>query len=237
MQARSPFFLDQICIRVFQGSLRLIQCGVSSRGQRNPLVSREAVNNNYSPMGLDMYASRRNYVKWWEHLKPEDQYSVTVTKAGKPVPYIKPERISVVEEEVMYWRKANHIHAWFVKNAQAGNDDCGKYPVRREQLATLLELCEAIVASANRNGQAEEPSVTTERKEGSAEASSRPAFEDDAVARQLLPRQEGFLFGQQEYDEDYLFDVTETRDWLVRMFDEERLDRGALSSITYHSSW
>ena len=28
-------------------------------------------------------------------------------------------------EEVGYWRKANAIHGWFVRNVQNGKDDCG----------------------------------------------------------------------------------------------------------------
>ena len=27
-------------------------------------------------------------------------------------------------KEVMYWRKANYIHNWFVENIQNGSDDC-----------------------------------------------------------------------------------------------------------------
>jgi hypothetical protein len=49
------------------------------------------------------------------------------------------------EEEVGYWRKANHIHYWFVKNVQNGTDDCGTYPVSREQLETLLATCRRVL--------------------------------------------------------------------------------------------
>jgi hypothetical protein len=189
------------------------------------------------PMGLDMYAIRRKYVKQWEHIKPENQYQVTVKKGGKPVPYIKPERISVIEEEVMYWRKANHIHQWFVDNVQDGNDDCGMYSVSREKLLELLNLCETIIASADCDDKAGDIPATAESNDGNAEASSRLALKDDTVARQLLPRQSGFFFGSQAYDEDYMFDIRETRDWLVRMFDEAKLDPWALDGISYHSSW
>ncbi len=36
--------------------------------------------------------------------------------------------------EVGYWRKANQIHNWFVKNVQGGVDDCGYYGVTKEKL-------------------------------------------------------------------------------------------------------
>lgn len=46
----------------------------------------------------------------------------------------------VVENEVMYWRKFNAIHSWFVKNVQDGIDDCGKYSVPIETLRELLDI-------------------------------------------------------------------------------------------------
>ena len=48
-------------------------------------------------------------------------------------------------EEVGYWRKANHIHRWFVENVQNNDDDCGCYPVSREQLDSLLRTCRRVL--------------------------------------------------------------------------------------------
>lgn len=45
-------------------------------------------------------------------------------------------------EEVGYWRKVNQIHAWFVDNVQNGTDDCGYYPVTKDQLLKLRRSCE-----------------------------------------------------------------------------------------------
>ena len=36
-----------------------------------------------------------------------------------------------------YWRKANQIHNWMVKNVQNNNDDCGLYEVSLEQILDL----------------------------------------------------------------------------------------------------
>lgn len=44
-------------------------------------------------------------------------------------------------KQAAYWRKANHIHQWFVQNVQNGVDDCGDYPVSVEKLKELLEKC------------------------------------------------------------------------------------------------
>ena len=45
-------------------------------------------------MGLDMYLSKKTYVKQWEHQTPENRYSVSVKKGGKTCKGIKSRRIS-----------------------------------------------------------------------------------------------------------------------------------------------
>ena len=49
-------------------------------------------------------------------------------------------------DEVGYWQKANHVHAWFVDKAQGGNDDCSYYFVSKEQFLELKETCEKVLA-------------------------------------------------------------------------------------------
>ncbi len=49
-------------------------------------------------MGLDMYLSKKTYVKQWEH-NGDDNFKVEVTKKGEVVSHIKPERVSYIEEE------------------------------------------------------------------------------------------------------------------------------------------
>ncbi|NLK92374.1 MAG: hypothetical protein GX273_04465 [Bacteroidales bacterium] len=44
------------------------------------------------------------------------------------------------DPEIMYWRKANEIHNWFVENVQNGVDDCGYYEVSIDQLYDLMDL-------------------------------------------------------------------------------------------------
>ncbi len=95
-------------------------------------------------MGLDMYLQKRTYVKQWEH-NGDDNFKVEVTKKGEVVSHIKPERVSYIEEEVGYWRKANHIHRWFVENVQDGKDDCGSYYVEESQLEELMETCKKVI--------------------------------------------------------------------------------------------
>jgi hypothetical protein len=91
-------------------------------------------------MGLDQYLTKKLYVKQWDYTSPEKLYTVSVQR-GDGYTSVKSERITYIDEEVGYWRKANQIHQWFVENVQGGNDDCGNYYVEYEQLKELLSIC------------------------------------------------------------------------------------------------
>jgi hypothetical protein len=96
-------------------------------------------------MGLDMYLSKKTYVKNWSFHKEEEKHSISVKMGGKSRKDIKPKRISYIIEEMIYWRKANAIHNWFVENCQEGVDNCQEVYVSREQLEELVSICEQVV--------------------------------------------------------------------------------------------
>lgn len=56
-------------------------------------------------------------------------------------------------EQVIYWRKSNQVHNWFVVNAQDGEDNCQPHSVSREQLEELRDLCRTVLED---NDKAEE---------------------------------------------------------------------------------
>jgi hypothetical protein len=91
-----------------------------------------------------MYLTKKTYVKNWKHMSDDEKHNVSVE--GKSAKEIKPERITHIEEEIGYWRKANQIHNWFVQNAQNGNDDCGSHYVDVEQLEELSANCKEVLA-------------------------------------------------------------------------------------------
>jgi hypothetical protein len=105
-------------------------------------------NKNFTTMGLDMYLSKKSYVKQWEHRKPEDQFNVSVKKGGESYSDIKPERVSYVIEELMYWRKANQIHGWFTQNTAEITADV-RYYVTKTDLEVLLETCKSVADILN----------------------------------------------------------------------------------------
>jgi hypothetical protein len=100
-------------------------------------------------MGLDMYLSKKTYVQNWDFHKPEEKHTISIKKGGKARKDIKPKRVSYIVEEVMYWRKANAIHSWFVENCQNGVDECQEAFVSEEQLEELASICEEVVVTKN----------------------------------------------------------------------------------------
>lgn len=82
-----------------------------------------------------MYLERRSF-RWYNAPK------TTVTD----LPHIDNEKIREIVEQVGYWRKANHIHKWFVDNVQDGEDDCRSYYVTIEQLTALRDACSRVIA-------------------------------------------------------------------------------------------
>lgn len=102
-------------------------------------------NPNKIIMGLDMYLTKRTYVQNWSHMAPSEINRVAVKLGGKKHPHIDPKKVSYIIEGVMYWRKDNHIHRWFVENVQDGNDDCKEYWVSTDKIKELIDLCQSVI--------------------------------------------------------------------------------------------
>jgi hypothetical protein len=94
-------------------------------------------------MGLDMYLTAKRYLWSFRGDGPD----ATIALAIAEVLGLPGKQTRQIEMEVMYWRKSNAIHQWFVDNVQSGTDDCGEYAVSREQLQELLDLIQAVIKS------------------------------------------------------------------------------------------
>jgi len=168
-------------------------------------------------MGLDMYLYAEKYISGYEHRGTEmrKEYD-TLVEMFDAKEFVDPETPSGnVNFVVAYWRKANHIHNWFVSNVQEGVDDCKSYWVAREQLQELLGTCQRVLAETPRR-----KSVMTRELHGPKGLVPTQVEEvtvlDTAIAEELLPTQSGFFFGNTEYDEWYIHDVEETVKQLSR---------------------
>jgi hypothetical protein len=92
-------------------------------------------------MGLDMYLTAKKYVSQYDN---QDQ--ALSTELMRHFPELAADQsIQEVTVRVGYWRKANHIHKWFVDHCQEGKDDCGDYWVSRDHLNELRALCQQVL--------------------------------------------------------------------------------------------
>lgn len=65
---------------------------------------------------------------------------IELTAKGAPIK-INFDKIHAIVEVAGYWRKANQVHGWFVREIQDGADDCREYHVPFSKLLELKELC------------------------------------------------------------------------------------------------
>lgn len=174
-------------------------------------------------MGLDMYLEARKYVgridwKAVPHPLPDGaSFNDYTTEDFNIVKQLFPAQLtkyndagSHVAINVGYWRKANQIHGWFVKNVQGGEDECKEHHVERHQLAELLD-------------------TVTKVLEGNKD-----------TAKELLPVTSGPFFGNYDdedgYDEWYYEQLKHTKDMLtdiLAVVPENDIDY----SFYYQSSW
>jgi hypothetical protein len=156
-------------------------------------------------MGLDMFLTKRHYIgSNYEHRNVKAKVSITI---GKKKVNINPNKISYIHEGVAYWRKANHIHAWFVENCQGGEDDCREADVSVAKLKELIALCKEIF----------------EKK-------------DNAFSEANLPTQSGFFFGGTEYGEYYYSAIEDTINMLTEAIADVDENDYSIDFL-YHSSW
>ena len=184
-------------------------------------------------MGLDMYLNKKTYVQNWNHTKPEHRYSITVLRGGLPVESIKPESIIYIEEQVAYWRKANAIHAWFVRECQDGVDECQTTYVSREKLEELLQDVTTVLASAQTIEGSIHTGTTWDAKGKHEDYEDGKVIADPTIAHNLLPTQPGFFFGGTDYDQYYIQDLTYTKATLEGILGED----DEIGEYYYNASW
>lgn len=178
-------------------------------------------------MGLDMYLEARKYVSQtdWNSVPrrnfddPEpldlslyhtDEY--TALASIFPQGLIKhSEGGSSVAINIGYWRKANQIHGWFVREVQSGVDNCQEYPVPRPKLVELLDTIKQVLDG------------------------------DKALAKELLPVTAGSFFGnyseEEGYNEWYYEQLRHTETMLEDILSEYTEANHLDYDIYYQSSW
>jgi len=98
-------------------------------------------------MGLDMYLYAEKHISGYgfrEENEREQYKSVVNAVEATAISDLNSPSADITVTS-MYWRKANAIHDWFVKNVQGGNDNCERYWVSRDKLRELRDLCVKVV--------------------------------------------------------------------------------------------
>ncbi|MBI9018014.1 MAG: hypothetical protein JEZ07_12225 [Phycisphaerae bacterium] len=95
-------------------------------------------------MGLDMYLEKSVWIGAnYEH--NEVTGIIDLKSKGKLVK-VNTNKVKSIIEDYAYWRKANQIHGWFVRNVQDGQDNCARYYVSVEQMEELVDTCLKVLA-------------------------------------------------------------------------------------------
>jgi hypothetical protein len=143
-------------------------------------------------MGLDMYLEARKFVSSYSDAETYQNLKKQMALADGDLPH---SNFGTLSLEVMYWRKVNAVHDWFVREVQNGEDDCKTYHVSKEKLAELVDICKRIVDK-----------------------------QDPTVAADLLPSASGFFFGSTDYDEYYYEGLLWTIEGIERILNNPAYD-------------
>lgn len=185
-------------------------------------------------MGLDMYLRKHTYIGN-EYRAADRRATVTVPDDAdvRSKATIQTERISSVAERVAYWRKANAIHLWMVKNVQKGGDNCLEHRVSAEKLTELMEACREVIRDSELVKARVCVSITSYKngKPRKVMADGRK-IKDPSTAMRLLPTGEGFFFGGTDYGDCYLEDIAYTAQVIEALLKED-----PSGNYCYQSSW
>ena len=145
-----------------------------------------------------------------------------------------------------YWRKANHIHAWFEKELADGELQCGPmYAVGLETIEKLRDTCKTVLGSSNLvDGERTVVAWKWDNAAGKMVEDNHTVngrfLEDSSVAEGLLPRSEGFFFGSQMYDDDYYDDTKYTFDlcnFILENMAQWRTEYNGEPMYDWHPIW
>lgn len=194
-------------------------------------------------MGLDMYLYRERKRTEDEKISEEvisrDMPVHTEEELNRRIDQHLTEKYAVSEEnrveQIAYWRKANAIHSWFVKNVQGGVDECKAHDVPTEKLKELLVLCNKVLSESVLK-EGEVVSFYRHTKDG-REAVTREGvvIANPEIAQEYLPTQGGFFFGDTSYNEYYINDVKHTKKEVEKALDLAKEDGHV--RFMYRSSW
>lgn len=131
-----------------------------------------------------MYLYAERYVSGSGYSDPTDKetYNTLLLAVNGDKFATKDMPSGTVRLKVGYWRKANAIHDYFVRECQNGVDECQETYIERDSLIELRDKCLELIKNKGNND----------------------------LASKLLPTAEGFFFGGTEYDDWYWQEIENT---------------------------
>lgn len=98
-------------------------------------------------MGLDQYLEKRRYLSSFN--EKDKLLAREINKLMGIDPYkadpLGDSGVKEVTVAACYFRKANAIHGWFIRNCADEVDDCRPVEVQQEQLKELYDLCKKVL--------------------------------------------------------------------------------------------
>lgn len=178
-------------------------------------------------MGLDMTLSASRYVSNFMDtgLYNEVMQFSKDKLLSAPLPKYNDMPSITIRFAVMYWRKANHIHEWFVYNLAGGVDNCQEIYVSAEDLEGLLDCCEVVLQAKQDFDDGKIDATTLEE-----------------TCQERLPTTPGFFFGSTDFDEGYWYDTQRTRDGIKEILEWVEKEHNnssdpAIWEFFYRASW
>jgi len=155
-----------------------------------------------------MYLRKSQYVSGYSFSGDDkEKYDAIIAVMGWGDDVSQDSPSMEVSATVAYWRKANAIHSWFVRECADGVDECQPIPVSREKLTELLDIAKKAAKDYDEGRKGESASV-------------------------LAPTG-GFFFGSTEVDEWFRADLKLTIDQI----DKALANAGSYVDFTYQASW
>jgi hypothetical protein len=180
-------------------------------------------------MGLDMYLYAEKHISAYDFesvngemtRKDNLEYDKVIEASGlNSIPTAEYGSVRVTKC-VAYWRKANAIHGWIVRNCADGVDECQRISMDRDDLIALRNACVVGLQDRDKAVPTQESEVYTidSGSENSTVKSIMEAFAKETArsSRVILdegddpiPPVSGFFFGSTEKDEYYYRELAET---------------------------
>lgn len=168
-----------------------------------------------------MYLYRQRYVR-------DDKAKQIKELVGE-----KAEGSVSVRTGVAYWRKANAIHRFFYEYTGEDEDKREIY-IPYECLEELLKRCKEIKSEVELIDGKVSAGYTYKDGKRVDEWADDKVIKDSSLCEELLPTQEGFFFGDTDYDEYYLEDIDLT---IEQIEDILKTDDRAIDDYYYYGSW